>query len=308
MGRNESADEFVNCVARRGDLDMYLKPSLMLCITLIPLILGSIAAAVIFMYNMGASEHLTEEMRRTLMVCAFVAFTTELSIVSFLIFCITRSNYNHLSRDITWMESLCGYVDSYGKDSSKMRDILKRTRKNMSRPVKVASSIIWTLSVAVLLVIGFTLLIVRPIDDPSYIIRLGSFTLIPMIVLTMLQFLATLGMVFSFPSVHDHRQSEFTKELQTQCAGFGLRVDAMKHTVPRRLIIVHLFLTLITLGLYSPIYLLSVCRSMNKHLLSQWRYEEKLMEDIIGFEGGVGIEATSEGKKGGVSGLIDRLL
>ncbi len=308
MGRNVSADEFVNCVVRRCDQDMYLKPSSLICASLIPLLVGTIASIMVYASELGVTQSpLPDHAAKTFVVGLFIAFITELALISFLIFCINRRNGSHLNRDNTWMGSLCDYVDDHGGDSAKMRDLLGKNRNRLGKAVETFSKGIWILMVIILLVSGMFLLQMDMDENIDGLIAKGMLAAAPLVLLLLFQFVTTLSAVFTFPSWHDYRQSEFTKELQTQCSRFGLRIDAMDHTVKRRYLIIHILLTLLTLGLYSVVFLTFSCRAMNKHLLNQWTYEEELAYRIIEFEGGSGIEATDIGRKGKVAGLFGNI-
>ncbi len=307
MGRCKGADEFVNCVVRRGDRDMLLKPSLIIAALIVPLVAGYIIAlSIITGYDMYDDD--TEAL--VMLASALMAFIVELCIVSFMIYCVSRRNRNHLKRDIVWMTSLCDFVDFHRGDSEDMRRILKKTSRATNKATAWLSMLIWIVYLALMVVAGILLLStdVSALEDAltaeATIIAI-TFTLL---LLLLIEFVVTIGTVVGFPAKHDSNQAKFTKELGQQCAKFGLDVDPMGHDVKRRHQWIHLVLIVITLGLYGIVYLVVVCRDMNKHLRNQWEYETDLMERIVEFEGGVGIEATSEGEKSRAAKIISGLM
>ncbi|MDO5854037.1 MAG: hypothetical protein Q4Q62_08420 [Thermoplasmata archaeon] len=312
MHRNRAADEFVNCVVRRGDKDLLLKPSLIILALVVPLILGSVLALGSVFYIDANSSHQMfphDQASQDRLVATFLytLFATEAALASFLVFCVTRRNRNHLDRDKVWMTSLCDYVESHGGDAKEMRKLSEKTVGRYGEMVAMCSKAVWAFLVVVLACTGIVLSYTMGLfEDGWSLLGIGAVALI--YVLLILQFAFTVSAVFGLPARHDSVQAKFTEELERKCALFGLYVGKMEHTVKRRGIWIHAVLMVITLGMYSFVYLFIACRDMNQHLRSQWDYEEELMRKIVEFEGGRGIECTEEGAPGKAARFLGNLM
>ena len=299
MERNKAADAFVDCVVHRGDRDMMLKPSLFIAGLFIPVVIGTaVAFAVLWLDSANGNPTFPEDRyKECVTVMLLTAFTAEAALSSFMLFCVTRRNRNHLKRDTEWMEALSDFVDFHGGDSASMRRTALRNRSVIGGTATNLSMVIWIVLTLALVALGIG--IFRTYDSAS----LDGVTMavlvmaVPVMLILLAQFAITVGSVFIFPSNHDAVQARFTEEFSEKCAGFGFRVDKMNHTVHRRDIWPHLILIVVTLGLYSFVYLFISCREMNKHLAEQWDYEEMLMRRIVEFEGGTGIECVGKGHK-----------
>lgn len=299
MERNKAADAFVDCVVHRGDRDMMLKPSLFIAGLFIPVVVGTaVAFAVLWLDSANGNATFPEERyRECITVMLLTAFTAEAALSSFMLFCVTRRNRNHLKRDAEWMEALSDFVDFHGGDSASMRRTALGSRSVIGGTVTNLSMAVWIILTLALVALGIG--IFRTYDSAS----LDGVTVtvlimaVPVMLMLLAQFAITVGSVFVFPSNHDAVQAKFTEEFSEKCAGFGFRVNRMQHTVHRRDIWPHILLVAVTLGLYSFVYLFISCREMNKHLTEQWAYEEDLMRRIVEFEGGTGIECIGKTPK-----------
>ena len=70
-------------------------------------------------------------------------------------------------------------------------------------------------------------------------------------------------------------------------------IPAVKHTW----LIIHMFLFMITAGLYAFYLIIMVYKSTNDHLYNQWSYEIRLMKAMIKHEGGKGIKSVTKEEK-----------
>lgn len=292
MERNRGADEFVNCVVHRGDRDMMIKPWLFIASLLLPLIIGSALASWILWNDSqtGYTHFPADSYDGCLNILAITMLSTEAALSSFMIFCVTRRNRNHLKRDCEWMAALCDFVDYYDGNTDNLRKIARRCSTTINGVITQLSMIVWILMMLSIAGLGiwFHQLDSGADNDMSFaVIGIAG---IPAILLLFIQFILTFGSVLGFPARHDKIQSAFTEELKKQCAKFGLSLDIMSHKVLRRNLWIHAILLILTLGLYSFVYLFISCKEMNAHLAEQWAYEEDLMKRIIKFEGGIGIE------------------
>ena len=305
MERNRGADEFVNCVVHRGDRDMMIKPWLFTASLLVPLIYGAAMAAWILWSDThsGGVHFPADSYDGCIRVLVISAFATEAALSSFMMFCVARRNRNHLGRDAEWMSALCDYVESKSGNTVELRKTARKCSSIIGGPVTKISMIVWILLVLTIVVLGIWFHQLDPGTGNEIPLAVMAFNWTPVFFLLIVQFALTFGSVLGFPARHDKVQADFTKELEKQCARFGLRIEPMEHKVLRRDIWVHAVLLVLALGLYSFAYLFVSCREMNAHLVEQWAYEEELMRRIIEFEGGTGIETCGEG-----SGRVTRIL
>lgn len=299
MERNKAADAFVDCVVHRGDRDMMLKPSLFIAGLFIPVVVGTAAAfAVLWLDSANGGQTFPgERYRECVTAMLLTAFTAEAALSSFMLYCVARRNRNHLKRDAEWMDALSDFVDFHGGDSASMRRTALGSRSIIGRAVTDLSMAVWIVLTLALVALGIG--IFRTCDSAGLdgVTAAVLVMAVPVMLILLAQFAITVGSVFMFPSNHDAVQARFTEEFSERCAGFGLEVGGMRHTVHRRDIWPHLVLFVVTLGLYSFVYLFISCREMNRHLTEQWDYEEMLMRRIVEFEGGIGIECVGEGRR-----------
>ena len=288
MERNTHADGFVNCVVRRGDRDVLIKPWLLAATLLVPMIVGVVLCASAIESDSASDSPVLPSGGEPMLELAIAVITLNIALAAFMVYSVARRNRNHLKRDREWMGSLCGLVDSHGGDATRMREVMDRESYRSKEKVTGLSGALCGLIIVIVASFGVVPALLD-VDVPSLLLMACAF------VLLVLEFMATIGIVFGLPSTHDKVQSEFTKELKAAAAPIGLNVPAMEHTVRRRWQLVHIVLMVCTVGLYSFVYLFLACKSMNKHIRAQWAYEEDLMRRVISFEGGTGIEATEEG-------------
>ncbi len=299
MERNKAADAFVDCVVHRGDRDMMLKPSLFIAGLFIPVVVGTaVAFAVLWLDSANGNATFPEERyRECITVMLLTAFTAEAALSSFMLFCVTRRNRNHLRRDAEWMEALSDFVDFHGGDSASMRRTALGNKSIIGGAATNLSMAIWMILTLALVALGIGIFLTYDSASLDGVTVTVLVMAVPVLMLLLVQFAVTVGSVFFFPSNHDAVQAKFTEEFSDRCAGFGFRVNRMQHTVHRRDIWPHILLVAVTLGLYSFVYLFISCREMNKHLTEQWAYEEDLMRRIVEFEGGTGIECIGKAPK-----------
>lgn len=281
MDRNEWADRFVDCVVKRSWKDSTISTTVALLALFIPLLLALIIVAYQFII------HFDVFMETGLEVGIVISLVVECGLASFILFTITRRSRNHMIRDLEWMDSLIGYVESYGRDASDLRAIRKRASKGAWNARYAISAGIWIINS--LYIIGIVLYIRLGEDlysDPVMYMFFLSY------ILLMVQYMFTFGSTTGFPSKHDRIQCEFVKEFRTLADGFGLYVDPLEQTVPKSHPVVRGILFVITIGLFSIPLLLWCNHQMNKHIRNQWKYESDLVVSIIRFEGGVGIEGV----------------
>ena len=73
----------------------------------------------------------------------------------------------------------------------------------------------------------------------------------------------------------------------------GINVDVIRPMVKTHRLIVNLVLFVLTFGIYALYIVGSSTTGMNRHIFSQWGYEEKLLSEIMRIEGSTGINAIT---------------
>lgn len=294
MERSRGADRFADNVVHRVDTDTVLKPWLIVLSLLIPVMFGFLLAYG-YLYEDDGRYFRDSIDDYLLVTLVFGLFLLECGELSFLLYIVVKRNKSHLDRDAQWMDALCLYVDEHRGDSTAMRAIAANCKGVITGPATAVSFAAWVFEVLMLVILGVLLAVTAPDGLEGYRSK-AAILLPPTLIVLLAQLIITSGSAFGFPARHDKLQSEFTKELSSSASAFGLSIGPMPHIVQIRKLWPHIVLAVVTLGLYLFVYLFISCREMNRHLASQWEYEEYLLRSIISFEGGTGVEAVGQAK------------
>lgn len=291
MERNAWADKYVDCVVKRAYTDMYMKTGMMVALLIIPAFIG-LAISLAVTFSNGDLFNLDDEAPVAFVMCVMA----ECTIGSFLLFLMTRGSRNHLKRDLEWMDSLIGYVESRHVDASGMRRARGDAAKGAWTVKYVFSMIMWSATVAYTAVIGFAAYSDMSLIEGNipYIIGLGH-------IFVIVQFIFTVSTTSRFPRKHDKVQCEFTRELSACLRRIGIHHPPLNPSTSGLGTFVSIILFVATLGLYSIPMALMGNMSLNRHLKKQWDYETDLMEKIIRDEGGVGVEGVKTGEPKGLA-------
>lgn len=287
MERNMWVDDFVDCVIRRSETDSVPSTYLVVLVIIVPLMLAQVfiasgLTALVDWFDGNEYE-----------VVYYMSLYAECCIVSFVLFVLTRRSSSHLARDIVWMDSLIGYAESKGADTSALRSIRDDASKGRWTAKGWVGTAFWLTVTAYTVIQGFILFYGTGSDDGR-----GLMPFVYVYLLVMAQFVFTLGTTAGFPYRHDQLQCEFSREFSARAAGFGLEVDAIEPSVSKARWIVHIVLFATTLGVYSVVILLLANRRTNTHIRSQWGYESRVMISMIRHEDGVGIEGIGDNQPG----------
>ena len=287
MERNMWVDDFVDCVIRRSETDSVPSTYLVVLVIIVPLMLAQVfiasgLTALVDWFDGNEYE-----------VVYYMSLYAECCIVSFVLFVLTRRSSSHLARDIVWMDSLIGYAESKGADTSALRSIRDDASKGRWTAKGWVGTAFWLTVTAYTVIQGFILFYGTGSDDGR-----GLMPFVYVYLLVMAQFVFTLGTTAGFPYRHDQLQCEFSREFSARAAGFGLEVDAIEPSVSKARWIVHIVLFAATLGVYSVVILLLANRRTNTHIRSQWGYESRVMISMIRHEDGVGIEGIGDNQPG----------
>ena len=116
MGRNEWADRFVDCVIRRTEWDALPKTNGIVLILVLPTIINIILTTTLLAFHQDIfpGDH-------SLIIATVMGIMVECYLAGFVLFSLAKRTRNHLARDRVWMDSLIGYVESHGADTSGMR-------------------------------------------------------------------------------------------------------------------------------------------------------------------------------------------
>ncbi len=280
MARNADADRFVDCVVSRGKHDSVTRTSLILVSMLVPVLFGII---MVFMVSARYPE-MFESQRDTEIATAIVV-SVECGIISFILLFMSRRSKRHMRRDVEWMSSLCGYVDSLGGDSTEMRRIAKSADMLTAKINNGASTAMWAFTALYICAIGLLSYNNADILD-SHVTAIC----VVCYVLLLAQYLLTAGSISRFPNKHDKLQCDFTQALCHELRSKGIAMDPMKRNTGNLHPMINTFLFVITLGLYSLIVIIMSNIRFNNHIKGQWKYEEKLMDALMKAQGATGLE------------------
>ena len=279
MDRNESADDFADCVVRRTEFDTVMKPGLVVATMVVPALIALVMVTVIMDANVGTV--FTKDGVRAGIVTALV---TECCVIGFMLYILSGRTASHQRRDDIWVRSLIGYARSKGADTGELERLADRMHAKGRSPLRILSLVLWGFSLILLLAMAFYFgLLTGEIDRRIYILAGAAY------VLLILEFLLSTGATYGFPHSHEKAQIEFTEELSAVLDGKGIRVEPMRPLVGRPHWVVAILLFIVTLGLFTAVLFLFACRNMNLHIRNQHEYEDGLLNAIIEAEGGNGV-------------------
>ena len=299
MERNQWADRFTDNVVRRTERDSDTSVYVVFLLLCIPMFL-----AIVFSFFVVETNQDIFDSMDIIEIAFSTIFVSECCIAGFLLYSYTRTDHDHQARDVEWMDALIGYVGSKGGDTSDMERIRKGIRTSGWSVKKAFSGAMLLVDLAILAVIGIAAFLnVGMLAD-----RLFQMLLVCYAVL-LIQFVFTVSTTVRFPFRHDRVQCEFTEALSVQLRGIGIPMEPMDRSVRRSYLLIHILLFIVTLGLYSCVLLLLTSYLTSRHIKTQWKYEQRLMMEIISFEGGVGIEGIGSNQpKGAVARFLKNLI
>ncbi len=280
MERNGWADRFTDNVIRRTERDICMSVYVVLLLLVLPPVAAAVFCPLIIEINHDIFVDGSD-----LAIAVVTAMVGECCMASFLLFSMNRAGRKHQSRDLEWMDALIGYVESKGGDTTEMHEVRDRIRMTGWKVKGAFSGFMLLLGLILLLATGlFMYLGIDVISENVRVLVVVSY------VLLLIQLVFTMSTTIRFPYRHDKAQCLFTEALSTQLRHIGIPTEPMKRSIHRRFMVVHIILFVVTLGLYSSVLLMLTIHRLNVHIRKQWKYEERLMADIIEFEGGVGVE------------------
>ena len=285
MSSLDEANNFVNCVMNRYKNDTIMRPDATLLLIAIPFIAVGLGSAIIT-YTSG-NENLLENLGSVAMMMVWF-------LILIMMFLTYRRLEDHSNRDRQWRDILIHYARELGCSTADLMKFDRNCRKKDSSAVIYPASIILAAYFVV-----FVLTICYPkVVYYQFGFRLNIYIVFSVgMVFVFLMFILVYTYSMKYPYAHESSQVKFVAQLRYELYDKGLDIPEMIPSVKHKWFIIHVFLYLITGGLYSIYLIFMVYRSTNNHLYNQWSYEIKLMNAIITHEGGCGIEPVPDKKK-----------
>ena len=285
MSSVDEANNFINCVMNRYRNDTIMRADATLLLIAIPFM------AVGFGYGIISY---TENDMRIEEYLSSVSMMLIWFILLIMVFLTYRRLEDHSNRDRVWRDILIHYAKEKGCSTAELRKLDRQCHKKESTAVIYPASIILAL---------YFILFVLTVCYPKVIyyefgLHLNMYFLVVAgAVFNFLMFILVYTYSMKYPYAHESSQVRFVKELRYVMYQKGMDIPEMEPSVRHTWLIIHIFLFMITGGLYAIYLIIMVYRSTNNHLYNQWSYEIRLMKAIIKIEGGKGIKAAKDKKQ-----------
>ena len=285
MSSLDEANNFINCVMNRYKNDTIMRGDAILLLVALPFMAIGFGFALLT-YKEGdlkINEYLTS--------VSMMMFWFFLLIMMFLTY---RRLEDHSNRDRQWRDILIHYAKERGCSTFELE---KRDRECY---MKERTAVIFPAS---LILAAYFVVFVLTVCYPKVVYyEFGIYVSLYMVVgfgaaATLLMFLLVYTYSMRYPFAHEFAQIKFVSSFKYAMEPDGLKVPVMKPAVKHSWLIVHMFLFVITGGIYLLYLIYMVYRSTNNHLYNQWSYEIQLMNAIVIHEGGKGIKVADPKKK-----------
>ena len=278
MPKSAAADRFADNVVKRSEYDLVIRTRLMFLLAFLPFLIALIGLLI-----------LKGDSNIDIIADNLLLISSELCIISFMLFLMSYRTYKHEKRDAEWMDALMDYVEFKGGDTSRMKAHRDSLHAGFRRVSMYISGGLLGFNILYLVLIGVYLYLhIDIVSNHMVLLSVVSFILVGV------QFIVTSGSTVFLPNHHDKIQSQFTEELKFALGQVGVNVSSMPHTIRKRNILIHLFLFVMTLGFYIILLLFESSIKLNRHLYSQWDYEVDLLSEIMEAEGASGIGPVSK--------------
>ena len=285
MSSLDEANHFVNCVMNRYKNDTIMRTGATLLLILIPFI------------AMGLGYGIIRFTDNELKITDYLSSVAMMSIWFFLLimmFLTYRRLEDHSNRDTQWRDILIHYAKERGCSTVNLQKLDRRCHKMESSAVIYPASIILaTYFVLFVLAICYPKVLFYQFDfqlTTYHLVITGA-------VLNFLMFLLVYTYSMKYPYRHESSQVKFVEEFRYTMLKDDLYVPEMIPAVKHTWLIIHMFLFMITAGLYAFYLIIMVYKSTNDHLYNQWSYEIRLMKAMIKHEGGKGIKSVTKEEK-----------
>ena len=286
MSSLDEANHFVNCVMNRYKNDTIMRTGATLLLILIPFIALGLGYGII-RYTENDST-ITDYLDSVAMMSVWFF----LLIMMFLTY---RRLEDHSNRDRQWRDILIHYAKERGCSIVNLQKLDRRCHKVESSAIIYPASII----LAAYFVLFVLAICYHKVVYYEFGIQITIYTLvIAGAALNFLMFLLVYLYSMKYPYQHESAQIKFIEEFRFTMLRDDMIVPEMIPAVKHMWLIIHIFLFMITGGLYAFYLIIMVYKKTNDHLYNQWSYEIRLMKAIVKHEGGKGIMSVKDKKKG----------
>ena len=272
-------DRFLTCVVRRSESDTIIRVgALLLIMVVVPVMAILLTMDLLWVYNNYLSDpEEVIELADFLLnhLDDFVgAHLMEYTIGTFVLYLIFNSYLRHCKRDLVWMDSLIEYVDSYGRDTTRMRSI--RNKADEKRTSRVTRGfLIWFIIVLSLCMLQALFISLRNMQT-----ELAMTTINILILVMIVQMAFTSIYIYRHIVGHSRLQHVFTEEFRNQMSEDLPKLETTEALESHISIWKYLPLLVMTFGLFSIVSTLWSIHMMNHHIRDQWYYEEKTLRMI----------------------------
>jgi len=285
MSSLDEANNFINCVMNRYKNDTIMRGDAVLFLIALPFMAIGFGFALLT-YKEGdlTINHYLES------VCMMLFWF----LLLILMFFTYRRLEDHSNRDRQWRDILIHYAKERGCSIAGMQ------KQDRECHMKERTAIFYPASI--ILAFYFVIFVLTVCYPKVVYYEFGIYVSIYMVVgmgaaATILMFLLVYTYSMKYPYAHEHSQIRFVLAFRNAMKEDGLDIPPMKPAVKHSWMIVHMFLFIITWGIYLIYLLYMVYRSTNNHLFNQWSYEIQLMNVIVRHEGGKGIRIADDKKE-----------
>ncbi len=289
MGRKDDGitPTFRECVSMRYKKDTIMNGLATLVVLLLPLIVLGI---VMFLSEYGPEGF--HKLKDYSSMFETIIISIEMSVIMAIMYNMYKRLRTHSQRDRPWRKSLIVFANKMGADTTELCEI---DRKICRAEHFTLTPIIVLLMVAMFVYCVYLFVFLAPLTYYTAVIADGYgvdmtvsdlglpafYTNLSVgVVICLAQFILIIVKVLSFPYKHEKRQCQFTVELSKCLGRVGVTIPPMIKIVKHHNILFHIFMLVITLGLYSIWLVASIFKSMNYHLLNQWTYEDELLRTV----------------------------
>ncbi len=283
----EATPSFRECVTMRYKKDTIMNGLATLVVLVLPIIVLGI---VMLLSEYGPQGF--EKLKEYSSMFQTVIISIEMSVIMAIMYNMYKRLRTHSQRDRPWRKSLIVFAGRMGADTTELQEI---DRKICIREHFTLTPIIILLMVAMFIYCCYLFVVLAPLTyythaiSEAYNVDLGVSDLgLPAfytdlsvgVVICAVQFILIIVKVLSFPYKHEKRKCQFTVELSKCLGEVGITIPPMIKIVKHHNILFHIFLMVITAGLYSIWLVASIFKGMNHHLLNQWTYEDELLRTV----------------------------
>ncbi len=275
------ADRFLTNVYKRSDYDRVLHLGILMFILYI-LPITFVLTIVVLLLLLGFDIEVIE----TANLVGVELFCNVIS--AYVVYMVVRTANLHRKRDKDWSESLIGYTEYLGHDATALKEIASEmTEDNMELATKILNYT-WKIVLVVSILLGYFLSI-RTVSEDTVM------TLLQIIAALMLLQLAAISCyIFIKIGDHDNRQCRFTQALADILKDDLEGITPMETRLGKPRFWPHAIIFILTLTLYSIIFIPWSIYRMNKHISLQWTYEENLLTMIAKKESATGVVAIKK--------------